>query len=809
MFLKMLKSDLKRDRGLNVILFIFMIVSAAFVFMSATQVYTNITQESRTKEYCRSSDVIAIVNIQNLYMKEETERTKKYFDESKSITRYDLSESVVLANEYIDFEGFDESDKNSLFNFYESHLTVQPHDMNIVYGLDDKPVSPENGTIFVPVTIGDITGAQIGSKLSITTEYGTVFEFTIAGFTKDHIINYSGDARYIISDNDYAVIREEFPEKSLRFGLCIENFDSEDALIQLNSDLRKNEIYAYYVPTEVNTLSDDSIMSVIVSAFLVIISILIILIMLMTIRFTMIAALKNEEKEIGVMRAMGVDSLGFRWLFAAKYIFFAAVGGVIGLLLGIPLSSLVLTLFNTNYIAPEHGARLVIGGIAVVINVVMIFAFSIKVMRRIERISVVDAIHGENHGERFSKTSRISLGKRKKMSIPTFLSISDLLTRAKRYLFLVIAYSLSVLILLTVFNIRNTIISSDFMRYMFYYKCDYFIAFFEGDFTDDLYRRAHAENVNIYEIINSDFEKNGIKAEVDYGNTAEAELVDGDVQDLNVIFGIKHPEKIQYRKGSRAPELDNEVALSYYTAHRLGFSIGDEISFKLTKNGEDGISKYTEEEKFIITGFFDELEGGTFRAVLGGKHDDLTINYPEIAAFIINAEGNERDEVFAQIEELYGEENVLTTEEGIAMNMSGYDRLFMLLEWFFSIILLFVTVLITYLYMNVFISEEIPEIAILKSMGFTNGDVKRWQLTRMLLLGVISAAVGELLFHTLAAKSVEKLFGFLNMSGFGFLTEIPLTFIIIPTLFIGSIVLTAAFKVSSVKNIEVWNISEE
>ena len=54
-----------------------------------------------------------------------------------------------------------------------------------------------------------------------------------------------------------------------------------------------------------------------------------IIIVLFTIGFTIRSVIKKEERELGIMKALGTDSVSFRWLVAAKYIAFAVVGGAI------------------------------------------------------------------------------------------------------------------------------------------------------------------------------------------------------------------------------------------------------------------------------------------------------------------------------------------------------------------------------------------------------------------------------------------------------------------------------------------------
>ena len=199
--------------------------------------------------------------------------------------------------------------------------------------------------------------------------------------------------------------------------------------------------------------SNEYILSFILSVFLALISLFFILIIIMTIRFTMIAALKDEEREIGMMRAIGVDSFAFRWLFAAKYIAFAFAGGAIGIAAGYPLSRYVLSVFSADSIFPSAEEIIIAGIASVILIILLIVGFSFIVMRRINRISVISAIRGENIGERFGRSKTVLLHRSRIMPTPVYLAVSDIIKRFRRYVFLLIAYTLGILIILFVWYI--------------------------------------------------------------------------------------------------------------------------------------------------------------------------------------------------------------------------------------------------------------------------------------------------------------------------------------------------------------------
>ena len=51
MFFKMLKNDLKYKKGLNIIIFIFIVIASVLVFVGSVQIYSTLSKD-RTTERC-------------------------------------------------------------------------------------------------------------------------------------------------------------------------------------------------------------------------------------------------------------------------------------------------------------------------------------------------------------------------------------------------------------------------------------------------------------------------------------------------------------------------------------------------------------------------------------------------------------------------------------------------------------------------------------------------------------------------------------------------------------------------------------
>ena len=59
MFFKMLKNDLKYKKGLNIIIFIFIVIASVLVVVGSVQICSTLSKDRTTKEVCRPSNIIS------------------------------------------------------------------------------------------------------------------------------------------------------------------------------------------------------------------------------------------------------------------------------------------------------------------------------------------------------------------------------------------------------------------------------------------------------------------------------------------------------------------------------------------------------------------------------------------------------------------------------------------------------------------------------------------------------------------------------------------------------------------------------
>ena len=337
----MLKKDLRDKVGLNIVLCIFMIIAATLLVTSAGFIFTFFKGTNDTYEKCKTSDFM--FTVPKSISDEEGQRAKinRVLNKYTKIDDVKISEHPVILTERLDFDGVD---RRTVTNLYESsaYLTTVSDDQNIPYDMNDEVLKVENGCVAIPQYLANNAKTKIGSKVRITTDMGNTYEFTVSHIYKDPSSNYF--YKLVFSDEDYEELVKEYNSLSDLYEVRLNNGFSSvtelrnwgyDLMVDINklNDTHQLDGFVDNIITGKSNMSSNAAMiTFIISIFMVIMGFSLILLIFMSIRFSLHATIKREEKEIGTMKAIGVDSLAYKSLFIVKYIAFALLSGVLGII---------------------------------------------------------------------------------------------------------------------------------------------------------------------------------------------------------------------------------------------------------------------------------------------------------------------------------------------------------------------------------------------------------------------------------------------------------------------------------------------
>ena len=141
----------------------------------------------------------------------------------------------------------------------------------------------------------------------------------------------------------------------------------------------------------------------------------------------------------------------------------------------------------------------------------------------------------------------------------------------------------------------------------------------------------------------------------------------------NALFGDYDTENYTYREGT-APKNENEIAISYATAKRHGYEIGEVLKITYTDYSDPMAKGDERTSEFVITAFFDIMESlydGPVVIMSNCFKNGTGENFC-IMESSIDAPDSEKTYYIERIKELFGPENIKAGDE-MMNKVVGYD----------------------------------------------------------------------------------------------------------------------------------------
>ena len=235
--------------------------------------------------------------------------------------------------------------------------------------------------------------------------------------------------RFVINRADYDEMlnsREGELEYLIQFKLKENGNSQEVQTAYIEADLPANgPIVLGQFFLIFNALTDAAVAMVII-----LISLLLIMIAALCIRLTFLATMDEDMREIGVMKAIGISKKDIKKVYLNKYRIMSVVAGIIGYL----LSFAVVNLFNGNmrlYLSSDVTGTLKYGLslIAPILVYIMIVMYCKKVLKRIDKISAVEALRKDLMEQGKNRKYSFSLLKNKFFSTNIYMGIRDVFKR--------------------------------------------------------------------------------------------------------------------------------------------------------------------------------------------------------------------------------------------------------------------------------------------------------------------------------------------------------------------------------------------
>lgn len=764
MYWTLLKNDIRYNRLQSFNIAFFIILSVAFL-AAAGQLTLRLSGSVRALLEKAKTPHLLQMHTGEI----DRERMQAFVESHPEIEEYQILEFLNIDQSLLAFNGA------SLKDFvYDNGFSVQSSKFDYLLDMKGNRIYPKIGEVYVPVFYQSAGLAREGDILSIRDH-----TLRVAGFVRDSQMNssLSVSKRFIVSEEDYRSIEEwgsleyliEFRLHDLKDSARI-----EAAYAEANLESEGPPFLSYRLFKIVNAFSDG-----ITIIALLLIGMLIIGISLLCIRFTLLAKLEEDYRELAVLKAIGIPLAEIRLLFLAKYLFIAGISATAGFFLSFLLKRPFLS--NMRMFFGETGESGWSRAAALVLSATVFLVIYLHMNRLAKRLKdlSLNEVPGREKGAFFPflsdwpKTLRLVIG--------------DLFARKKMYLTLVSVFVLAVFILTIPMSLYSTISDKNFVNYM---------GIGVYDIRVDISETAKNEQA-LQELL----EELGRDPSVDQFELYTGQLVDykteeGTRQKLWIDSGDQSSFPIRYISGE-APSGDQEIALSKLAADELSKKEGDRVTLLIRE----------EERTLTVSGIFSDLTNGGKTAKTNFRIEQgdtvwtvIPIRLHENASVRAFMEDYSRRYSFAKfadtetyLRQIFG--NTIAMVESITRAAFAAS--------------LFLIFLIVSLFARMMYLKDRGQNAVLKAVGFSNRGLYLQYLIKTICSLAAGILAGNLLVWSAGDRFTQAILSLIGIHGVRFVRDPVFTFLVVPVAMLLPAVLATMIGIRGLNRMSIARFLKE
>ena len=787
MIFHILKNDLKRKKTMNIILFLFIILATMFVASGINNVITVMNGTDYYLDKAGVGDFIIITMGDGA-----VGALDEMLETEEAIEDYRLELVVFGSQSDITLEDGEKTELNST-PIYQSI-----EDSKITFfNMDNEPITDvEQGYVYVKGSFMEDNGLEPGDVICFEHS-GTELEFVIDGIAKDALLgsDFMGNSRFVMSEEDMNTIllNEEI----------VNNYSGEICYIDTNdlgavkSAMTKVSNVAFDGTRAV--IKTTYVMDMILAFIVLILSVCLIIVSFVVLKFTITFTISEEYREIGVMKAIGLSNGKIRSLYIVKYLMLAIAGAICGFFASIPFGKLLLDSVNKKMMLGNDNAIL-INALGAVLVVCIIIFFAYLCTGKVKKSTPVDAIRNGQTGERYKNKTVLRIQK-----FPAgnaiFMALNDILSNPKRYLTIMISFSLCTLFVLMLVNTTATMKSPNLLSTLVT-ESDLYVNDAEA-LTSSMMTGTKEDMQDILSETEEELREAGTPAELcieiqyKYPMTFNGnDYVFSCQQGLNTDC-----DEYVYLEGA-APENKYEIAITPQISELTGAQIGDTITVHF---GE-------EDMECMVTAYYQTLNqlGEIIRL-----HEDAPTDFGHISAtmayqidFLDEPAEAEIELRKERVKEVFDCENVMNATE-YCIDCTGVAGTLESVQFLLLGITLVVVILVTILMERSFIADEKSQIAILKAIGFKDSAIMKWHVCRFGLVGLIAVVFAAALSIPMTELCITPIFGIMGAVDVDFNIDPLQIFLLYPGIVLGMTVVVTwmtALYTKTIKSSDTANI---
>jgi len=789
-FIKILKKDIKRKKAMNIILSLFMIVASMLIASSTSLLYTTTTALQHFKQVSETSDNLIVT----FSSPENDRRMLEWSSKCSKVKEISSEDMILVLAEKITIPSEDRKLEDG------ATLTVAkvPVKSNLVFNEKEELFELKAGEVALPNIIRESTGLKIGDTVKISI--GDVEkELLVKHFLKDVLFGSGlmGLKRIIVSDEDYDDFHGTEDKSIIKLWSVMK---TETATYEeVEKEFSKTSISSISTFNS-KTISYTYIMDLTTAAIMSILSIFLIFISFLILRFTIRFTIEEDYKEIGIMKAVGLKNRAIRNIYLVKYFAIALLGGSLGFTASIPFSGFLKDNISQNIMMTTGILNYFLAGLSSCLIIAATLLFCYLCTGRINKMTAIDAIRQGSTGERFSASRKLKLHNSGYISTPVFMAVSDLVTGFRKFIVLMLTFIMGTLIIIVPINDINTLASDDVVTLFGLAHSDFNL---RPDGYGISYREASVERLMDYTYsIEMEMEKKGFDTDIHPEIMFMTKIYAGNPDDSRNILGMQaygYPTgNYAYLKGT-PPKLENELALTEKTAAYFGIGIGDSVNC-IENNGT---------KKYIVTALFQSMNNLGHSVRFSEEH---IMDMQDSSAFTLFGEFENKENKtghFNALREKFPELKIRSSREYVDSFMGNISGQIDLIKTIILIVVLSINFLITCLLVRMLLTKETADVALLKALGFRNGDIRKWQAVRIMIILVVSVILGTLLANLTGSYLSSGIFDFMGATHIKLNIEPLQVYLLYPMIILAVTMTAVLISLGQVRSTNIWEINNQ
>ena len=735
--LKLLLNDFRNKAWKNSILFLFMCLSvtiAASVVLMLSQLFSSITAMYETAKPPHFMQM----HLGTIQQADIDEFNRNY----EGVIHWQTAPMITVHSEEITVSG--NGDAYTLADCLLDISFVKQNDgYDVLLDENRAPLHMADGEIGIPVIMLDQYDISLGDKITLCAN-GIEKQFTVAGYVHDGMMNSTmcSSTRFLISDGDFDALLGNVGETEY----LIETYFTDPSLAtayqtayeQSDRNLPKNgQAITYTIIYLLSALTD-----ILTAMVFVLAGAMLILVVVICLRYVILAELEDSVSEIGTMKAIGIPEKGIANLFLNKVRILLLAAGVAGFLLAL------LFLPNlTGHISRFFGAQplaamtLLFAAVAVVLIYGIILRFTKKILKQIEEKTIVDLLVRDDG---FSKKVKVKSGlyKSRKLSANALIGLQEV-----RNGYGIVFILMLIITLLVMMPIRTlqTLEAEEFITYMGSPICDLLAEVNQGSALEE-------RNTALADLLEAEAEKGSIeKMNVLRRVRLQAFSKDEEAVGIHIDTGLSAGDGIVYLSGFQ-PAAENQIALSARLADELGKTTGDTVS----------ILSDTQAYAMEICGIYQDVTSGgmTAKAIY-----DFPGEVSEKFTYQLDLSNDLDMDAFAnRLNAALGSGySIRSMDTFLEQTLGGVTASFGDSVYLVILIGAVITVFIVLLFMELRLARTMHALAEKITMGIPMQAICIQELYPMLLLGGSGVVLGVVLTELVGEKIISLLFSLLGL----------------------------------------------